>query len=247
MNTLRGASCTSFISFWSEPRVTFLIDAGLTFLCWEILITLNDEVELMWTQPRRVTIVRVLYFFVRYFALAVQINNAVVSKILNDRYPVPWETCRMWLVYQATSIYLLLSAVDIILMIRVYAFYNRSRWIGLLMIFLLFCRVGLSTAGAILTVPGQEFNESCLNENVPSLVMYFFMRVFCCFLVEMGELIIQCTVLGLTFFKHVMAVRAGWGRTPLVSLLCKDGATAFTVLVGMYSSYNKRYKAEHVP
>ncbi|KDR75759.1 hypothetical protein GALMADRAFT_226406 [Galerina marginata CBS 339.88] len=207
MNTLQGASY-----------------AGLTFSIWEILVTLQDEVEIMWPQPRRVTIVKALYFFIRYFGLAIQINNTAVAKILQARYPVPRETCRLWLTYQALAIFLLLGAVDIILMIRVYAFYNRRRWTGFLMIFLLFFRVGLSSASAIMTVPDQKFNYECLNENVPSVVMYFFI---------VGEFLLQSVILGLTFVRHFVAVRAGWARTPLVSLLCRDGATAFTIIIAV--------------
>lgn len=92
------------------------------------------------------------------------------------------------------------------------------------MIFLLFFRISLSSASAVMTVPDQKFTPSCLNENVPSVVMYFFI---------MGEFIMQGTILGLTFFKHFIAVRAGWARTPLVSLLRRDGATTFTVITAV--------------
>lgn len=178
----------------------------------------------MWPQPRRVTIVKALYFFIRYFGLAIHINNSVISRILQARYPIPRETCRLWLTYQALAIFLLLGAVDIILMIRVYAFYNRRRWVGFLMLFLLFFRVGLSSASAVMTVPDQRFDHSCLNENVPSVVMYFFI---------MGEFFLQSIILGLTFVRQFAAVRAGWARTPLVSLLCRDGATAFTIIIAV--------------
>lgn len=63
----------------------------------------------------------------------------------------------------------------------VYAFYNRRRWIGTLMMILVFLRISLSSASAVMTVPDQEFNEACLNKNVPSVVMYFFMFVITAF------------------------------------------------------------------
>ncbi|KAH9485027.1 hypothetical protein JR316_0001931 [Psilocybe cubensis] len=207
MNTLRGASY-----------------AGLAFSTWEILITLQDEVDLMWMHPRRWTIITLLYFFVRYFALAVSVSNTILATILEARYPVSREICRLWLSYQALSVYLLLGAVDVILMIRVYAFYNRRRWIGRLMLALVFLRISLSSASAVMTVPDQEFNETCLNKDVPSVVMYFFI---------MGEFLIQSVILGLTVWKHLVALRAGWASTPLVALLCRDGATTFTVIIGV--------------
>ncbi|KAF9565538.1 hypothetical protein CPC08DRAFT_658948 [Agrocybe pediades] len=196
--------------------------AGLTFSCWEILITLQDEVEIIW--PRRTTIVKGLYFFTRYFALVIQICNIFIAKILRVRYPVKREICRLWLSYQALSVFFMLGALDLILMARVYAFYNRKRWIAILIMFLLFVRVGLSSASAVATLPDQTFDNSCLNDYIPTMVMYFFI---------VGEFLLQGTILALTMAKHIMAVRAGWARTPLVSLLCRDGATTFTIIVGV--------------
>ena len=43
----------------------------------------------------------------------------------------------------------------------------------------------------------------------------------------------QTTLLGLTLMKHSLAKRAGWGRTPLVSLLIRDGTTAYFIICGM--------------
>ncbi|KAF8200990.1 hypothetical protein BJ912DRAFT_947749 [Pholiota molesta] len=228
MNTLQGASY-----------------AGLSFICWEILTTLDDEVALMWPQTRKLTIVKILYFFVRYLALAIQIINAVAANILRNRYPLPRKTCQLWLGYQTFTIYLLLSAVDMILMIRVYAFYNRRRWIGIFLATLLICKFIFSSAGAILTIPDQRYNASCLqvNNSDPSLGMY-------CFI--MGELLIQSIVAVLTLYQHFVAVRGGWARTPLVSLLFRGGASAYTIIVAiligilMYANLGHLHESAHV-
>jgi hypothetical protein len=42
--------------------------------------------------------------------------------------------------------------------------------------------------------------------------------------------IIPFTLLGLTLFKYLSAVRSGWGRTPLFTLLIRDGVGAFFVV-----------------
>ena len=47
---------------------------------------------------------------------------------------------------------------------------------------------------------------------------------------------LQSIILGLTFLRHLTAIRAGWARTPIVTLLCRDSATAFTIIVGASSS-----------
>ncbi|KAF9049860.1 hypothetical protein BJ165DRAFT_956207 [Panaeolus papilionaceus] len=195
----------------------------LTLTCWEAVTTIEDEVAHIWPQPGRLTITKLLYFFSRYFPLAIQINNTVISGMISDRYPVPANICKLWLTYQTLATFLLLGAVDMILMVRVYAFYGRKQRIRILLGILLIVRVGLSSASAILTLPDQKFNDICLSERVPSLVIIFFL---------VGELIFQCIILGLTFAKQIMAIHEGWGRTPLVQLLCRDGTATFTVITG---------------
>lgn len=44
--------------------------------------------------------------------------------------------------------------------------------------------------------------------------------------------IVHCTLIGLTLFKYFFALRSGWGRTPLVSLVVRDGSTAYATVLG---------------
>ena len=40
----------------------------------------------------------------------------------------------------------------------------------------------------------------------------------------------------LTLFKYFIAVRAGWGRTPLVSLVVRDGSVMYATIVCKWTS-----------
>lgn len=42
----------------------------------------------------------------------------------------------------------------------------------------------------------------------------------------------QSSILFLTIAKQLVAARTGWGRTPLVSLMIRDGAFAFVMIFG---------------
>jgi hypothetical protein len=42
----------------------------------------------------------------------------------------------------------------------------------------------------------------------------------------------QGVITFLTVVKHSIARRAGWGRTPIVSLMIRDGAMTFAVMFG---------------
>lgn len=48
----------------------------------------------------------------------------------------------------------------------------------------------------------------------------------------------QTTILFLTFAKQIFAARTGWGRTPLVSLMIRDGSFAF---VAIFSERRSRH------
>ncbi|TFK44836.1 hypothetical protein BDQ12DRAFT_673655 [Crucibulum laeve] len=225
MNSLQGASY-----------------AGLAFTSWEVLITLPEEADYIWIYPLRLTLIKSLYLFCRYFALLVQIANTMFARLLEARYPVPSSTCKLWLMYQAFVTYSLLGAVDIILMIRVYAFYNRNRRIGIILLLLLLCRVVLSGLSAAMTIPDQQFNSACLSNKMPGVVLYCF---------AIGEITLQTALLVMTFGKQICATSQGWARTPLVSLLCRDGSTVYTitcsVLVGtiLYARFGYHHETAH--
>lgn len=43
----------------------------------------------------------------------------------------------------------------------------------------------------------------------------------------------QSIILYLTIHKHIVASRSGWSRTPIISLLMRDGATSYAVMIAL--------------
>ncbi|KIJ61234.1 hypothetical protein HYDPIDRAFT_116223 [Hydnomerulius pinastri MD-312] len=48
--------------------------------------------------------------------------------------------------------------------------------------------------------------------------------------------IVQSSLIGLTTLKHCVARSAGWGRTPLVSLLVRDGIVVYAGMLALFIS-----------
>lgn len=46
----------------------------------------------------------------------------------------------------------------------------------------------------------------------------------------------QSSILFLTIAKQIFAKRTGWGRTPMVSLMIRDGTFAFVMIFGRFST-----------
>lgn len=42
---------------------------------------------------------------------------------------------------------------------------------------------------------------------------------------------VHCTLIGLTWLKYLFAIKAGWGRSPLVSLVIRDSSIVYAAMV----------------
>ena len=42
--------------------------------------------------------------------------------------------------------------------------------------------------------------------------------------------VVQSITIGMTLFKHVVAIRLGWGRTPLLSFLVRDATSNYVTI-----------------
>ena len=49
---------------------------------------------------------------------------------------------------------------------------------------------------------------------------------------RLAFILFETLLFGLTLFKFVQAVRTGWGHTPVMALLARDGTWAFALIFG---------------
>lgn len=108
---------------------------------------------------------------------------------------------------------------------------------------LVFTEVTVSSINSYINVPKLQFDDVCLTQ-LAFLPVIQFGFVFE-FIPKIDNLIwgisiialcTQSSILFLTFAKQIFAVRTGWGRTPLVSLMIRDGVFAFVAIFGESSS-----------
>ncbi|EGN97005.1 hypothetical protein SERLA73DRAFT_161914 [Serpula lacrymans var. lacrymans S7.3] len=218
----------------SNPELLWITQcacvASLTLVLWEMLINLGDESSLIWpSHGSYLTImVKWAYLFSRYFAIAVQIANINVIFTFARAAPVAADTCKSFYIYQGCSVEALLLAFDFALLARVHALYGQKKRytiIGLAAILVELMTMFISGFSAIPNVP---YNQDCLVMSTPTSVVYF----------VLGVGFSQCVILGMTYYKKIELERgSGGGRIPVLWIVVRDGALAFTVMASDGQSY----------
>ncbi|TFK51261.1 hypothetical protein OE88DRAFT_1525367 [Heliocybe sulcata] len=193
----------SWISLLEGLRaIQYSAFASFTFIVWDVCITLDQEVKYIWSQPATSPL-KWLFLFNRYFAVVIQLiflldYNGVLLVLGGSTH-----VCRLWFTLQSLAIQALTSAAEVMLGIRVYALYNRSRTMGIVLAALFGAEL-LSVVPIYATeIPRMPFSILC--SPLPS----------------------QPTV---SFFAYVVA---GWGRTPIIVTLLRDGSWSFILQFAM--------------
>ncbi|KAF8160651.1 hypothetical protein B0H34DRAFT_795539 [Crassisporium funariophilum] len=194
--------------------------ASLAFLVYEILITLDDEVNAIWSKPRG-SWIKWQFLFTRYFALAAQLTNRAIESSITSHMTMVTIALRNWYMCQVIVGSILMSAVEIVLMARVYALYNKNIWVGLGFIALIIGELTTVVIGVVMNIPGDDFGLESLLLTSPISYTYF----------GIGAIISQITILGLTLMKYRTAVRGGWEKVPIMMLMVRDGTVAFFILL----------------
>ncbi|TFY65126.1 hypothetical protein EVG20_g5710 [Dentipellis fragilis] len=204
---------------WGAQMVNRSSLASLVFLIWDIIITLDVEVRCIWARPNKYWI-KWLFLFVRYFPVCVQIATLFVgTELAADLHYTP-AACVAWYIFQEVSTQVLVVCVELILMIRVHALYDRSKRVtAVLAILFLAENIGM-VYSLVRVVPGVQFDEVCIVQHTPASIVYF----------AVSYIAFEAILFGFTLVKFIQAVRTGWGHTPVISLLVRDGTWAFALV-----------------
>ncbi|OJT01715.1 hypothetical protein TRAPUB_7771 [Trametes pubescens] len=79
-----------------------------------------------------------------------------------------WE-CRAWIAFQLVGIEVLTIVVEVVLMVRVYAMYNRDRAVLALIVVLFVAEVAAMWTILAISIPQITFTPQCLITSTPKL------------------------------------------------------------------------------
>ncbi|EEB99508.1 hypothetical protein MPER_00803 [Moniliophthora perniciosa FA553] len=124
---------------------------------------------------------------------------------------------------------------DFILLARIYALYfvnpRIQKLVGICYVF----EISVMCVGLGLALPGIRFDEICVVTDVPTGLLFY----------AGATIIFQTILFGLTLYKFITGIRAGWGNVPIVKLLMRDGTWAFFVLFLIIVAESSLYGLEN--
>jgi hypothetical protein len=191
--------------------------AALAFIVYEFCVTISDEVNCIWRM--KWAPIKFLFMGLRYFPLVGQIAHQIIMIELKHRIAFqPWS-CGLWYGYQLIGGSVLLMAIELILMLRVYILYDSSKRIGALLCFLYIGHCALKVISGVLTLRQLDFDANCAVSRLPGALL----------LCIGGAVLTESTIWVLTMLKTSASSGMG-GMVPMISLMMKDGAT-FAILI----------------
>ncbi|KAF8160763.1 hypothetical protein B0H34DRAFT_351024 [Crassisporium funariophilum] len=196
--------------------------SSLAFLVWDILITTDDEVKLIW--PRTLSYTKIVYFIVRYLPMLVQVSILLIGSELTPHFHFTPHDCYIWQIYQGVAASTIITTVETILILRVHALYHGNTFMRRVVAAVFVLEIVGMVVGLSLALPGITYDDVCLVVGVPrSLIIY-----------AGSSIIFQSFLFAITSYKFILAARSGWGDVPLIVLLMRDGTWAFFLLFIVY-------------
>ncbi|KAJ7680400.1 hypothetical protein DFH06DRAFT_416078 [Mycena polygramma] len=189
--------------------------AALVFLVWENLITFGDEVDYIWSKPWTAW-VKPVFLFLRYFPLAIQICNRVLSEKVVQHQALGYSALRAWYISQVIIAHVAMTGVEFVMMARVYALYRNDRRLGWAFLCLWLGETIVVMIGLVVTLPGVHFEPQLLLTTAPHSFAYL----------AISALVSQAIILGLTLARFL---KGQWVGTSLGTLLIRDGSIVYIV------------------
>ncbi|KAF4564720.1 hypothetical protein EYR36_002659 [Pleurotus pulmonarius] len=234
--------------------------SSLTFLLWDYIITLPDEIELFWTG--RWSYPRVLFFVNRYQVIGWQIfhtigglnaeSSALLTDLTNQARMSASSSCKLRhlirdsklrsAVYSSslcrtTQAFTMTTSVQLILSLRVYGVYNRATWI-----------IRFFTVLLLAAMVAQLYIVVKLSPEVTPIVLPFLHIVACqptpgavthLYLGSVTTILPDIAAFLLVLLRGITRLRVqktvGLGGSSLVRLLMRDSILYFLTIVMVYT------------
>jgi len=145
--------------------------AAVTILTYDILINFGDEVELIWKNTW--TPAKWMYIVARYVPWLFQLALLAIEIDGTTGLFFSESQCSQWQIVQAVILQLIITTVDIILMTRVYALYNRSTPLISILIFLFIGEISYLSYLLSIVTPQLEFNSECFVTKSPEVFIAY--------------------------------------------------------------------------
>ncbi|TFK31293.1 hypothetical protein BDQ12DRAFT_217459 [Crucibulum laeve] len=213
-----GASQSDAV-VWAAYACKGVSIGALAIQVYELFTCLPDEIKYLWKCKFSAT--TYLYTWSRYVPLCAQIINVILSEMVYAASPSN-KICIGNYIFKAVAGQLSLTCVEMIILLRVYALYNRSRRITYFLGGVFLTGLTLQIIGSVMLVTSAYTGPIlCSSSQASTMGLSLFAA---------GACVNETIMLFMTFLKVFGTYRDGWGRTPLVSVMIRDGLLVFVLL-----------------
>ncbi|KDQ50456.1 hypothetical protein JAAARDRAFT_585293 [Jaapia argillacea MUCL 33604] len=225
--TFKSSPRDPMLSVQASQTATFSSVSALAFLVWDICLTFDNEVEYIWKQGWG-SPAKPLFLYTRYFSVIAQAILLVPRVGLPYTLPSHHLPCRAWFIFKIVAFQSMLSSLGLILMLRVYALYNRAPLVRSILQTLFSIEMLLMLPIYCALFPLIELDDMC--EPRKTLMGRLSLH-----LLSGVTGIVQVTLLVLTLIKPVASMRKGWRhRIPSIMIVvARDGAWVFGLMIGV--------------
>ncbi|EMD34877.1 hypothetical protein CERSUDRAFT_117073 [Gelatoporia subvermispora B] len=211
-NVMHGGDNHGFVT--NEVAV-----AATTFLVWDTIIHIGDEVEYVWSRGS-ISWIQFSYVFVRHIPYLAQ--GAILTLVAAPQSGRTWASmsCEDWIIAQFAMVEAITLAVEAVLIIRVYAMYNCSRLILFTILFLFTIEVAAMITILSIAIPGVDFSDTCLIISAPSILSSYWIC----------SLVFETVLFALTLVKFFRSVAVRLGKRSVLFVLVRDGIWAYAII-----------------
>ncbi|KAH9926547.1 uncharacterized protein BXZ73DRAFT_90875 [Epithele typhae] len=192
--------------------------ACVAILTWDVLIMFSEEVEHIWRRTWAPG--KVLYLIARYLPWLVQLALLAINVNGTTGLFFTPAQCGQWQIVQGVLLQLIVTTVDVILITRVLALYNRNRILVYSLGALFLAELASLCYILAVVTPRLTYNDECYVTSSPPIFQYFWII----------SLAFETVLFVLTIGKFIDAVRQGWGKGPVMQQFVADGTWAYTLI-----------------
>ncbi|GJE98011.1 hypothetical protein PsYK624_142330 [Phanerochaete sordida] len=187
----------------------------VTWLVWDTVIHLDVEIDSIWRRPR--TWVKFLYFFIRYTPI-IHTLALVIALGHNHRYSD--ATCKGWIFYELIYMEVLTLAVEIVLVMRLYALYNANQLVLWAIILAFAAEVAVMVVCLCIVLPGMTFTPACLVAHADGIFVAYWA----------SSLAFETLLFLLTLVKFYHSVAHAFREQSILGVFLRDGTWAFALI-----------------
>ncbi|TCD61857.1 hypothetical protein EIP91_007826 [Steccherinum ochraceum] len=210
--------------------------AALAFTLWDVLIELSTEIELIWS-CRTSAWIRWTYIFMRYVAVVALSSIIVIITSISTNVTFTSVGCKAWQIWEMAVTLSIIWMLDAILILRLYAVYNRSKLMLWIILSLYVAEIAIMVYGSIATIDGMVVTPGCLILTSPR-------TFFACWLSALSFQTIVIILMAVNFFRTKFRQRSS---SAILRILIRDGSWAYALIFLVTLSNSVLYNAGSKP